>query len=281
MHGANAALTVSIQPLKRKKRTRRLVDGEEWGAFHAHLLWKRRETGAVARIKQLLAESSELLTAIWAAHGVSRGGAAITHKTLLAVLQMLDSIKDGIKAAETAYASCTEPMMLSLTVASPAGAFVTLATASAQPTKKRKQDPELGGYHACHLFKHAKAGVIPYFKELLRQDSKLRAAVMGSPTLSTSKKGKRITHISLMAESLADRVWSTMTEDEKRVWKGTSVACKRSLDGVNWEELASTARRCKTFIRFVVGLHALVGTSAQAAGDERVDGLPSFLRRFM
>lgn len=84
MHGANAALTVSIQPLKRKKRTRRLVDGEEWGAFHAHLLWKRRETGAVARIKQLLAESSELLTAIWAAHGVSRGGAAITHKTLLA-----------------------------------------------------------------------------------------------------------------------------------------------------------------------------------------------------
>ena len=60
-----------------------------------------------------------------------------------------------------------------------------------------------------------------------------------------------------------------------------AVACKRSLDGVNWEELASTARRCKTFIRFVAGLHALVGTSAQAAGDERVDGLPSFLRRFM
>ena len=74
--------TVSVQPpVKRKKRR---VDGEEWGGYHAHLLFKRKETGAVARIKELLDEDSNRLAAVWAAHGKSRTGAAITHKTYLA-----------------------------------------------------------------------------------------------------------------------------------------------------------------------------------------------------
>ena len=81
--GSMAALaTVSVQPhVKRKKRR---VDGEEWGGYHAHLLFKRKETGAIARIKELLDEDSSRLAAVWAAYGKSRTGAAITHKTYLA-----------------------------------------------------------------------------------------------------------------------------------------------------------------------------------------------------
>jgi hypothetical protein len=74
--------TVSVQPLVRRKKRR--VDGEDWGGYHAHLLFKRKETGAVARIKELLDEDSNRLAAVWAAYGKSRTGAAITHKTYLA-----------------------------------------------------------------------------------------------------------------------------------------------------------------------------------------------------
>jgi hypothetical protein len=81
--GSMAALaTVSVQPLVKRKKQR--VDGEEWGGYHAHLLFKRKETGAVARIKELLDEDSNRLAAVWAAYGKSRTGVAITHKTYLA-----------------------------------------------------------------------------------------------------------------------------------------------------------------------------------------------------
>ena len=85
-------------------------------------------------------------------------------------------------------------MLISLQVKTPSGERATLATASAQPAGKRKRKQEgLGGFHACHLFKHAKAGVISYLKDLLRADQELHAAVLASPVYSTSRKGKRIT----------------------------------------------------------------------------------------
>ena len=91
--------TVSVQPpVKRKKRR---VDGEEWGGYHAHLLFKRKETGAVARIKELLDEDSNRLAAVWAAHGKSRTGAAITHKTYLA-----ESLADKAWATFNAEDKC-------------------------------------------------------------------------------------------------------------------------------------------------------------------------------
>lgn len=93
--GSTATLaTVSVQPPKRKKRR---TDGEDWGGYHAHLLFKRKETGAVARIKALLDEDANRLAAVWAAHGKSRTGAAITHKTYLA-----ESLADKAWATFTA-----------------------------------------------------------------------------------------------------------------------------------------------------------------------------------
>ena len=195
---------------------------------------------------------------------------------------MLDSVKAAVRAAQIAHLSCNEPMLIALQVTSPSGERVTLATASAQPAgknRKRKHDAGVGGYHACHLFKHEKAGVIPYLKDLLRLDHELKAAVLASPHYSTSKKGNRITNASLLAESMVDRVWAEMSDDEKQPWKAVAVASNRTLEGVDWPDLASKARRCKTLIRFVVKLHALVGMRSANGAD--ADGVPSFVKLFM
>jgi hypothetical protein len=74
--------TVSVQPPP-PKRKRKKTDGEEWVGYHGHLLFKRPETGAVARIKQLLGADANLASAVWALHGKSRAGATITHKSYL------------------------------------------------------------------------------------------------------------------------------------------------------------------------------------------------------
>jgi hypothetical protein len=195
---------------------------------------------------------------------------------------MLNSIKAGVRTAQVAHLSCNEPMMIPLQIMSPTGESVTVATASAQPTgknRKRKHDTCVGGYHACHLFKHEKAGVIPYLKDLLRLDHEMKAAVLASPHYSTSKKGNHITNTSLLAESMADRVWAEMSDEEKQAWKVAAVASNRTLDGVDWPDLAAKARRCRTLVRFVAKLHALVGT--RAANGACPDGVPSFVKLFM
>lgn len=195
--------------------------------------------------------------------------------------QMLESVKAGVRAAQITHLSCGEPMLIPLQVVAPTGERVTLATASAQPTgknKKRKPQAEGGGYHACHLFKHEKAGVIPRLKELLRHDQELKAAVVASPHFSTSKKGNRITNSSLLAESLADKVWREMSEEEKLPWKAAAVASNRTLEGVDWVDLTSKARRCTTLVNFVGKLHALVGMRSVGAD---ADGVPSFVKLFM
>lgn len=106
--------------------------------------------------------------------------------------QMLESVKEGIRVAQLAHLSCTEPMLIPLMVISPTGERLTLATASAQPsskTRKRKAKDGQGGFHACHLFKHANAGIIPFLKDLLRRDHELKSAIVASPQYSLSKKG--------------------------------------------------------------------------------------------
>ncbi len=77
--------------------------------------------------------------------------------------QMLEAVKAGLRASQLAHLSCTEPMLISLEVTTPAGKRARLATASAQPVgKKRKRPPDgIGGHRACHLFKHEQAGVVP------------------------------------------------------------------------------------------------------------------------
>ena len=193
--------------------------------------------------------------------------------------QLLESVKAGVTAAQIAHLSCTEPMLIPLQVVTPTGERVTLATASAQPSgkKKRKQVDGLGGYHAVHLFTHPSSGVIPYLKELLRRDAELKAAVVASPQYSTSRKGNRITNSSLLASSLADKVWAAMTDAEKLPWKEAAVASKRTLDGVPWSDLASKARRCKTLVSFVTKLHGLTGMRSVSGGSD----LSAFIKCFV
>jgi hypothetical protein len=188
--------------------------------------------------------------------------------------QMLDAVQAGVRASQLAHAACTEPTLIPLQVLTPAGERVTLATASAQPLGKRRRDAERGSHHACHLFKHANAGVVPYLKELLNRDAALKAAVLAAPELSTSKGGRRITSTSLLAASLADKVWSQLSDAEKMPWKAAASA--RTLEGVDWPGLAATAKRCRTFVRFVAALQARVGTNGV---DD--SGLPPLLRLFM
>ena len=160
--------------------------------------------------------------------------------------QMLESVKEGIRVAQLAHLSCTEPMLIPLMVISPTGERLTLATASAQPsskTRKRKAKDGQGGFHACHLFKHANAGIIPFLKDLLRRDHELKSAIVASPQYSLSKKGNRITNSSLLAESLADKIWAEMSTEEKHPWKAAAICSNRTCDGVDWSSLATTARR--------------------------------------
>ena len=209
---------------------------------------------------------------------VSHPSAAVPHFHSLD--QMLESVKEGIRAAQLAHLSCTEPMLIPLLVSSPTGERLTLATASAQPTpqnRKRKTKDGQGGFHACHLFKHAKAGVIPFLKELLRHDHELKSAILASPQYSTSKKGNRITNSSLLAESLADKVWSEMSADEKHPWKAAAIRSNYTCDGVDWSSLAT--KRCKTVVSFIARLHALVGMRSARGKD--ADGIPTIVKMCM
>ena len=194
--------------------------------------------------------------------------------------QMLDAVKDGVRAVETSYSTCVEPMMLSLTIACPMGQRVTIATASVQPPRARKSVGGLGGYRACHLFKHKKSGVTPYLTELLRSDKKLQTTVFATPMFATSKKGNRITNLSLLVESLADKLWATMSHEEKQPWKTAAEVSKQTLDGVDWKVLEGKARKCASLLRFVAGLHALVGIGAKGASYDN-DGVPAIIRRFL
>ena len=196
--------------------------------------------------------------------------------------QMLESVKEGIRVAQLAHLSCTEPMLIPLMVISPTGERLTLATASAQPsskTRKRKAKDGQGGFHACHLFKHANAGIIPFLKDLLRRDHELKSAIVASPQYSLSKKGNRITNSSLLAESLADKIWAEMSTEEKHPWKAAAISSNRTCDGVDWSNLATTARRSKTVVSFVARLHALVGM--RSAGGKDANGVPSIVKLFM
>ena len=102
---------------------------------------------------------------------------------------------------------------------------------------------------------------------------------MASPQYSLSKKGNRITHSSLLAESLADKMWAEMSTEEKLPWKAAAVSSHHTCDGVDWSNLATTARRCKTVVSFVARLHALVGMRAAGGKDE--DGVPSIVKLLM
>jgi hypothetical protein len=88
--------TVSVQPPPPKRR-RRTTNGETWGGYHGHLLWKRPETGAVACLRRVLDADAALAAAVWAAHGVSRTGASIKHVSHLA-----ESLADKAWAAMSA-----------------------------------------------------------------------------------------------------------------------------------------------------------------------------------
>jgi hypothetical protein len=67
-----------------------------------------------------------------------------------------------------------------------------------------------------------------------------------------------------------------MSAEEKAPWKAAAVTSKNTLTGVDWSDLATKAKRCKTFIRFVASLQALAGT----IGLDK-SGLPPRLRLFL
>ena len=102
---------------------------------------------------------------------------------------------------------------------------------------------------------------------------------MVSPQYPLSKKGNRITNSSLLAESLADKIWAEMSTEEKHPWKAAAVSSNHTCDGVDWSSLATTARRCKTVVSFVARLHALVGM--RSAGGKDANGVPSIVKIFM
>jgi hypothetical protein len=70
-----------------------------------------------------------------------------------------------------------------------------------------------------------------------------------------------------------------MSDEEKLPWKAAAAASNRTVEGIDWPDLASKARRCKTVVRFVAKLHTLAGTRSLSGGD--VDGVPAFVKLFM
>jgi hypothetical protein len=122
--------------------------------------------------------------------------------------------------------------------------------------------------------------VILFFLLPAHCDAKLRAAVLASPELATSKRGNPITNVSLLVESLADKAWSKMSAEEKAPWKSAAQASKQTVEGVDWHALSIKARKCTTLIRFIASMHALVGTSTKSSG-RGCDDVPALLRRYL
>jgi hypothetical protein len=112
----------------------------------------------------------------------------------------------------------------------------------------------------------------------LRRDHELKSAILESPQYSTSKKGNRITNSSLLAESLADKIWGEMSDKEQQTWKAAAVASNRTLEEVDWPDLAAKARRTRTLVRFVGKLHALAGSRSLDGKD--ANGVPSIIKLF-
>ena len=69
-----------------------------------------------------------------------------------------------------------------------------------------------------------------------------------------------------------------MSDDEKQPWKAAAVASNRTLEGVDWTDLAAKAKRTRTVVRFVGKLHALAGTRSLDGTD--ADGVPSIIKLF-
>jgi hypothetical protein len=82
-----------------------------------------------------------------------------------------------------------------------------------------------------------------------------------------------------LAESLADKMWAEMSTEEKLPWKAAAVSSHHTCNGVDWSNLATTAKRCKTVVTFVARLHALVGMRTAGGKDE--DGVPSIVKLLM
>ena len=187
--------------------------------------------------------------------------------------QLLSALHAAVTSLNADYAACTEPTQLALRVRLPDGSMSILATVSVQPPqpKKRRRSPngeELGGYHGHLLFKRPETGAVARIKQLLEDDANLMAAVWAAH--GKSRTGAAITHKSYLAESLADKAWATLSEEDKSPWHIAAETSKRHLTAVDWSELEGALDECEGFTRFLTTLTALgnpVGTHEHKETD--------------
>jgi hypothetical protein len=140
-----------------------------------------------------------------------------------------------------------------------------LATVSVQPpqVKKRRRSPsgeELGGYHGHLLFKRPETGAVARIKQLLEGDANLLAAVWVAH--GKSRTGAAITHKSYLSESLADKAWAALSEEDKSPWLLAAESSKRHLADVDWSEMDGALDECEGFAHFLSTLKALGNTAA-------------------
>ncbi len=174
--------------------------------------------------------------------------------------QLLSALHAGVASLNVEYAACTEPQELCIRVRQPDGNMAVVATVSVQPpqTRKKRRAPDgepLGGYHGHLLFKRPETGAVTRLKNILEGDANLLAAVWAAH--GTSRSGAAITHKSYLAESLADKAWATLSEEDKSPWHIAAETSKRHLTAVDWSELEGALDECEGFTRFLTTLTAL------------------------
>jgi hypothetical protein len=187
--------------------------------------------------------------------------------------QLLSAVHAAVTTLNADYAACAEPMQLALRVRLPDGSIPVLATVSVQPPplKKRRRSPndeELGGYHGHLLFKRPETGAVARIKQLLEDDANLLAAVWAAH--GKSRTGAAITHKSYLSESLADKAWAALSDEDKCPWHIAAELSKRHLTAVDWSKLDGALDECEGFTRFLATLKALgnpVGTPEHKETD--------------
>ena len=185
--------------------------------------------------------------------------------------QLDKAVLDGLSAVRAAHQASTEPTQLSLQVRVPNGPVVVLATVSVQPppAKKQRRTVEgevLGGYHGHALFKRKETGAVTRIKELLESDDRFLQVALA--THGTSKKGTVITNKTYLAESLVDKAWASLCDEDKQPWKMAAQRAKRHLDAVDWTTLRGALDTCPGFDRFVSGLR----NGKASVCDKFIDG---------
>jgi hypothetical protein len=174
--------------------------------------------------------------------------------------QLLSAFHAAVSCFNDEYKACKEPTQLAFRVRLPEGTSSLVVTVSVQPPppkrKRRKTNGEdWGGYHGHLLFKRPETGAVARIKQLLGADANLASAVW--TIHGKSRAGATITHKSYLCESLADKAWSALSDQDKLPWHDAAEEAKGHLAAVDWSQLEGALDECKGFARFMASLKAL------------------------